>query len=775
MLGNYAKIAFRNINRNKTYTFINVLGLAAAMALCIVIFLWINQQLSYDKFYANYDRIYRPLQKGINNGQEYGNPTLPYKVVPILREEFPEVETGARLRTYGATVRHDNKKFLEDGLIFAEPQLFEIFDFKFVQGSKQTLHQRADWAVIDKTTAEKYFSSEIDPVGKSMKIENHWELTVAAVIEDIPQNSSLQFDIAIPFQLLGERKINSWSWESTGYIMFKPGVDAQNFASKIKQLIRNRSGRNENGLLIQPLAHEHLYTPLDEPGLLRSVTIFSSIALVVLIIACINFMNLTIALSMKRFKEIGVRKVMGAKKSQLIRQFIFESLLIAFIAITLAYALTEVFLPLLNAQLGLQLHLSGQGWLLFGVMAGLTLFAGFFAGSYPAFYLARYEPEEVLRYGRNGRSKNLFRKILVIFQFVISIALIITTIFISRQLQYVNNKDLGLDTEQVVYCISNSQLRQHYKSFKQELVSQPGITAVTRSSSLPTNVSNVNGVKWEGKKDDEMTMFYFELVDPDFIEFFNLEIVQGRGFSEELQGEKDEAFILNERAIEIMGMEDPIGKKFTMYDDEGRIVGVVKNFHMRPLNQEIQPLILYQGWWRRFVYVKIDSDNMMAATKKIEKVYNKFAPDYTFQLSFLDDTVQRYYQELSLMDQLVTYFAFFAIIISCLGLFGLSAFMVQQRKKEIGIRKVLGSSSTKIVKLITKDFTIWVLLANLIAWPIAYFVIQKFLQMFAYHIKIDVWYFLLALAISLLIAWVTVLGNAIKAANTNPAEVVMYE
>ena len=779
MFNNYLKIALRNFSRNKTFTFINILGLAIGMAVCIMLLLWVQNELSYDKFHENQDQIYNLIQVGIwNDGQTYGNRTIPYRLAPLMQEIYPEVKNHVRLRTLsGMMMQVDDKTFYEDNVLLTEPALFEMFSFKLVQGDLEVAFKDKHNLILTEDTAAKYFGDE-NPMGKVIRYDNQIDFTVTGIAENPPSNSTITFDMIVPFEIIGENRINGWSWESQGYIQLFENTDVEAFQQKIvNTIVDNREG-SENLVRIQALSKVHLYNPLDDPESLIFVIIFAAIGIIVLLIACINFMNLSTARSAKRAKEVGIRKVVGADRRSLIRQFLSESILTAFLSLIIAFVLVELFLPAFNNLAHKQLDISFSNLTFIAGLVLITLLVGLISGSYPAFYLSHFIPSKVLKSGSGSKTKNRFRTILVVIQFTISIALIICTATVYNQLKYIQNKNLGFTKDFMVSIPMNTELDKSFAAFKEELQKNPNILGVTASSSSPANVGNVNSVEWEGKPDDELLLFNFFLVEKDFLDVFDLEIVAGDNFHKKYEKGEPVPYILNESAIELMQMEDPVGKRFLMYDERnaGEIIGVVKDYHFQSLTNDIGPIMITTlKWWWDSVFIKVNPQNVQVSLQYIEDNYKRFAPSFPYEFSFLDENIDQLYSQYYEMGAIIKYFSILAVFISCLGLFGLASFMTEQRTKEIGIRKVLGSSAAKIVFLLTQGFSKWVLLANLFAWPIAWYAMQKFLGIFAYHSGVNILLFFGSGLIALLISIITVGYQTLKAANSNPVKALKYE
>jgi putative ABC transport system permease protein len=779
MFKNYFKIAFRNFSRNKAFTFINILGLAIGMAVCIMLLLWVQNELSYDKFHENEGQIYNLIQEGIwNDGQIYGNRTIPYRLAPLMHEIYPEVKNHVRLRTAnGMMMQVGDKTFYQDDVLLTESALFEMFSFDLIKGDLEVAFKDKYNLILTEDTAAKYFGDE-DPIGQVIRYNDQIDFTVSGITANPPTNSSIYFDMIIPFEIIGKEKRNGWSWESQGYVQLFENTNIEAFKEKIRKTIAEHND-GENFVRIQPLSKVHLYNPLDTPVGLIFVLIFAAIGIIVLLIACINFMNLSTARSANRAKEVGIRKVVGADRRSLIKQFLSESILTAFLALIIAFVLVELFLPAFNNLAHKELIISFSNLTFIAGLVIITLLVGLISGSYPAFYLSHFIPSKVLKSGSGSKDKNRFRTILVVIQFTISIALIICTATVYNQLKYIQNKDLGFSKEFIVSVPMNTELDGSFVAFKEEMMKNPNILGVTNSSSSPANVGNVNPAVWEGKTDDENILFNFFLVEKDFLDVFKMELVKGHNFTKNKQqnGEYLE-FIVNEAAVELMQMEDPIGKRFMMYDEKnaGEIIGVVKDYHFKNLTNDIGPIMITTlNWWRGSIFIKINPQNVPESLEYIEEIVTKFSPSFPYEFSFLDEDIDQQYSQYYEMGNIIKYFAILAVFISCLGLFGLASFITEQRTKEIGIRKVLGSSVAKIIYLLTKGFSKWVLLSNVFAWPIAYYAMQKFLELFAYKSGFNIWIFIISGFSALLVSILTVSYQTLRAANANPVKALKYE
>jgi len=797
MFKSYVTIALRNFKRHKVYSFINISGLAIGMACCVLILLWINDETQYDRFHEQTENLYRVL-----NDLNYGpysqlSDGTAYPLGPAMKEEIPEVREIVRLLpTRKILIAYGEKKYYEENFIFADPSLFAIFTFPFIQGNPQTALSSPSSVVITQDMASKYFGSQ-DPLGKTIQTQNQNDYIVTGIIENIPKNSHLQFGFVGSIEravVMGAR--THWSgWLYDTYILLQPNTSFEEVNSKLEEWIKTKDAE-ESRYYLQPLSDVHLYG-LQGEGAIRSLSFFSILALLILIIACINYMNLATARAGTRVKEIGLRKVVGAKRKNILRQFLSESVLFAFFALLISILLVALFLPVFNQISGkeLSMNLAQNKFLFLGIL-GLTLLTGVLAGSYPALFLSSFEPDRILKgtlsAKKIGMSTTSIRKGLVVLQFVLTIVLIISTTTVYRQMNFIKNRRLGFDKNYLIY----TQLRSEgnlweqydaqktwtkYNTLKNGLSQNPNILDVSSATCLPFGAmgQEFGQLDWEGKDPEYQVTMNHMAVDSHFFPTFQLEKIEGRFLSNEFPSDTQN-FILNEAAIKATGLESPIGKRFRLLDKEGIITGVIKDFHFAPLHNEIEPLVLhlmpYQYWmYRNFVFARISVDNISRTIASIEKIWDKAIPEYPFEFQFLDDTIDARYRSEQRQEIILRIFTLLAISISCFGLFGLISFTAEQRTKEIGIRKVLGASVGSVVRLLSKEFVVLVVLANIIAWPVAYFMMMKWLKNFTYRTEIGSVTFLFSGLVALIIAILTVCYQSIKAALANPVDSLRYE
>ena len=784
MIKNYLKIALRNILRQKGYSFINIAGLTLGLACFILIGLWVRDELSFDRFHEKKARIYRVLNK-VPSGDLIETPT--YALAPTLKEEYPEVEEYSRLWPWaGSLVRYQDKRFEEQRINLVDPGFFRMFTFPFLLGDPETALADRNSIVLTEATARKYFGDD-DPLGKVLHLDEYNAgFVVSGIVQDVPANSHIQFDFLARVELLGEERLARWQeWTGPCYVLLRPGTSGADFTAKIADIYKKYENPEAVYVpFLQPLTQVHLQQS-GRPAGLQKVLIFSLIAVFILVMACINFMNLSTARSVRRANEVAVRKVVGALRPQLIRQFLAEAFVISAIAFFLALALVEAFLPRFNLFAGKSLSLFSNA----GISVVLALFlavlaTGFLAGSYPAFFLSAFAPVETLkkRPGPGGRGAAI-RKGLIVFQFAISVGLLTCTLVASRQLRHIQNMDLGLDREHVVILNNNPGLRQNFDSFRNDLLREASILSVTSAAQGPTWVGQSFGINWESNPSDDRLQVDYTVVDYDFFKTFGMTMVKGRAFSREFPADEDGACVINETAAKRMGVEDPLGMTIYMAHPawpesfrNARVIGVVKDFNARTVHTAIQPFVFRMNRpWHTYVFIKVAGRRIPEALKRIEAVFRQRSPDYPFRYQFYDEAFNNQYASERQLGTLFNAFGLLSILISCLGLFGLASYMAEQKTKEIGIRKVLGASIPGIITLTTKEFLKWVALAHLIGWPVAYFVMSQWLREFAYRIGIGPVIFGLSAGLILLTALLTVAYQALKAALANPVDSLRYE
>ncbi|GAA4410370.1 ABC transporter permease [Nibrella viscosa] len=804
MLRNYLKIAFRNLLKHKSFSFINIVGVAIGLACFLLIALYVKDELSYDRHHRNADRIYRVartfLSKDGTESLKLGHAAPPFG--SLIRQDFPELEQVVRLLENNALLRYGEHSFNEENMFFAEENVFKVFTVNVLSGNPDKALVNPFSIMFSRPMAEKYFGKE-NPVGKTVRMDSQFDMTVTGVFEPLPAQSHFHPDFLISFSTLNDNRVygaeglrSNWGNNSfSTFILTPPNYDISRlekafpaFQDRHIPAFQNVKASSYSVLHLMKLTDIHLHSQLDseiEPnGDIQYVYLFSAIGLFILLIACINYMNLATARSSSRAREVGMRKVVGAIRNQLVGQFLSESLLLVSIALVIALILVLIFLPFLNDFTQKQLTigaLADPTFLL--TLIGITLLTGLVAGSYPAFFLTSFQPISVLKGKvassiRNGR----LRQTLVVTQFAIAVALIISTAVVYNQMKYIQNYKLGYQKDQIVLLRMGADSARDYEALKQEFKRSSTINDVARSSRIPSGRLLDS---WDAYvlKGDTMAPTDIGIkaltIDYEFIPTYQIEMAAGRNFSREFPTDDSTAFILNETAVKMLGWKDPndaIGKQFGYGRDRGQIIGVTKDYHFESLHQTVAPIVMFLDPQRLFwASVHVAGKNLPNALAHIESVWKKNFPERPFAYEFLDQRFGQLYAREQTQQTLFGIFAGIAIFISCLGLFGLSMFMAEQRTKEIGVRKVLGASTTDIVALFSKDFLKLVLIAIVIASPIAWYAMDKWMQDFAYQSGIPWWVFILAGALAVLIALFTISFQSIKAALMNPVKSLRAE
>jgi putative ABC transport system permease protein len=801
MFRNYIKVALRNLWKHKSFSAINIFGLAVGIATCLLIIVFVMDELSYDKFNKKADRIYR-VDGDINfGGTHFILAVAPDPMGPTLKKDFPQVEQYVRFRDYGGfRVKKDNENVQENKVIHVDSTLFDVFTLPLIEGDAKTALTDPTSIVITEKVAEKYFN-RTDVVGKTLVINDTSSYKISGVIKLIPTQSHFNFDFFVPLKTEESRQGNWLSNNFNTYIVLKEGSDPKKLADQYDELINKYVGPQAQSLLnasleelkkngsylkysLMPLTQIHLHSDkvaeLGANGNMQYVYIFSAIAIFILLIACVNFMNLSTARSSNRAKEVGVRKVLGSAKKNLVVQFLAESILISFIALILAITIAQLLLPYFNQLSGKEivLGLFSKPWLI-PCLILLVLTVGLLAGIYPAFYLSSFQPISVLK-GRlaAGFKSGWFRSTLVVFQFAISIILIVGTVVIYNQLNFIRSKQLGFDREQVLVIKNTYSLNQKAKSFKNELLNIRGVEAVTMTGFLPTSDYRSDSPLFPDATLDQKSAVAMQnwYVDENYIPALRMEMAKGRNFSAQLASDSL-AIIINEAAAKLLPFADPVNKSLylttsfkTKIPKAFRIVGVVKDFNFNSLRQRVTPLALFFGEEKGSVAIRLRTSDLPSLISEVENKWKSVVPGQPFNYSFMNDDFNKIYRSDQRIGKIAMSFSVLAIFIACLGLFGLVTYAAEQRTKEIGIRKILGATVTNIVGILSKDFLMLVIIAALIAFPVAWWAMSTWLQDFAYRIDISWWIFLIAGLISLFIALVTVSTQAIKAALTNPVK-----
>jgi len=778
MFKNYLKIAFRNIQKHKGYSFINIAGLSVGITVCILIFLWVQDELSYDRFHEHAGDLYVATYRG-------GSKVTPYGLGVGLKDEYPEIIRYSRLEHSAGRelFAHEDKSFMENSGFWVDPSFILMFSIQFIHGDPIRALNDPRSIVISKTMAEKYFGNE-NALGKTITTNNRYDFTVTGVMHDFPHNSYLQFDFLRSLSAFAEFGIDLNRWQPNDtqtWVQLQNGVSSRSVDEKISDIVHRHRPSEERPLFLQPITRLRV-NPVYGHGTQVFVIIFSVMALFILLIACMNFMNLSTARSVIRAREVGMRKVVGAHITDLMKQFFGESFLLTVISFLLGFGLVWLLLPFFS-------NLSGKVFTLQSChristilgFLGIVLLTGMIAGSYPALYLSSFTPVKILRgVVASGKKGTVFRKVLVVIQFTLSIFLIIGTMAIYRQIDLMRTKDLGYDKASMIYTTVRQDLRERLESIKSEVLQHPNILNVTVTNNpllYPEANGGVNDVHWEGKQDNQRVPMWIMSVDHDFLETFKIDLVEGRFFSRELSTDADEGFVVNEAAIRAMEMESPIGNNLQVMNFTGKIIGIVRDFHFESLHSRIKPMAMKMlgGWWQDTMCIRLRSQDVQATLEFLREKWKVYTPAFPFEYRFLDESLEGLYREEQQVGEIGRYATILAICISCLGLFGLASFMAEQRTKEIGIRKVLGSSVWKITSMLTIEFIKWVLIANIFAWPLAYIALGKLLSNFEYRISVGLDIFLLSAASVLLVAVLTVVYQSVRAALANPVEALKYE
>ncbi len=777
----HLKVAVRKMRKQKAYSIINTLGLALGLTCSFLIFFWVQDELGYNRFHEKADQLFRVNKMYQIGGETQFNSSTPFPLARAVRENIPEVIDATRFQRIRALISfgdHEDNVFYERRVCVVDPSFFRIFSFPFVKGNPDEALAEPDSVVMTESVAAKYFGEE-DPIGKTLTLDHDKDFVVKGVIEDIPSASDLRFDLFVPVsRMIDPENLEGWGDHyAMTFVLLQDGSVLAEVEKKISELIQEQLPKEQISLALQPISDIHLYSEDGSEQGMKFIRIFSIVALFILIIACINYINLSTARSEKRAKEVGLRKVVGARRIQIAWQFFAESVLFTLIALAIALMLIQLLEGVFHDLTGKTLVLADfEPGFIVGLLL-ITGFTGLAAGVYPALVLSSFKPVRALRYGSDRfGGKASFRKTLVVVQVSLSIMLLISLGVIEKQLRYIRSRDLGFDKNGVLFMRMAGGLQKNYEAFRNELLQNPGVAAVARTFQPPGEMSAiVRGIRWEGMEAGESVAFGFIPVDYDTLDLLDMKIVQGRKFSREFSADESN-FILNERAIKAIGLKDPIGKPFSLTFSTGTIVGVVKDFHSMPLNYGIEPVVLLinQDYYS-LVLVKIKPGDRRGAISGVEAAWKKFAPGFPFEYYFLDERFELYYGPEILAGKLFRYFALIAIFISCLGLLGLSAFLAEQKTKEIGIRKALGASVPRIVLLLTKQFLVWVLLANVVAWPVAYVAMRSWLDNYPFRTGIGLPLFFLSAAAALLITMFTVSFQAVRAARANPVDSLRYE
>ena len=786
MFKNYLKIAWRNLLRNKSFSLLNILGLSIGLAVTALILLWVNYEMGFNQFHDNKDRIYEVYNKYPVDGEIWTWNSTPKVMASVIKKDYPEVEAVSRyFYDTSFLFSKDDKRIKSTGTI-VDPDFLKIFSFPLVEGNMETVFEDVNSVVITQEFAKKLFGDE-SAVGQIVKVDNTDSFKVTGILKDLPVNTEFDFEFLMPWSYLKQKGWHDENWGNNSvatYVLLKEKTNYGAFSKKIKSLRKSYDKSSPNmDTFLYPYTRSHLYSEFENGkevgGLIDFIRLFGIIAIIVLVIACINFMNLSTARSEKRAKEVGVRKAVGAHKGALIGQFLGESVLISFLAAILALVIVLITLPsfseLINEELSIEW---GNPWF-WGIVLGVILVTGILAGSYPALYLSAFKPSAVLK-GTFQKINTLItpRKVLVVAQFSVAIILITATIVVKEQINNVQNRQLGYNKNNLVYIEMEGDAEEKYNLIKAELLKSGTAASVSKTNSpITESWSNTWGFEWKGKDEENKTLVHRLVADDAVVETMGLKLVTGRDFNLKEYPTDSTAAILNEAAVKLMGFENPIGEIVKDNGVDWRIVGVVEDFVFNSPFQKIDPMV-FEGAraWFNFIHIKFNSENKTSENlASAEAIFKKYNPEYPFNYQFVDADYAERFSEEQRTEKLASLFTLLTILISCLGLFGLASYMAENRIKEIGIRKVLGASVQSITTLLSKDFLKLVVISLLIAIPVSWYFMDKWLEEFAYRITVSWWVFALSGILALAIALITVSYQSIKAARLNPVKSLRTE
>ncbi len=789
MLRNFLIVSVRFFLRQRFYSFLNIFGLASGLMCALFIFLWVRDEMGKDAYHADVDRIFRVVSNlNFGNGEMITWAITPGPMGEELRDKVAQAEFVVRTMDNGASLfQYEDRNFLERGL-YADPDFFKLFSFPIVKGVIDPVTDKSSVAISERL-AKNLFGDE-DPIGKAVRVAKQYDLQVKAVFQDVADASTQKFDFVLPFDIYKDQRGDGFNWGNYDHPLYVKLYDAAQVTEVAKlvneledERVRQQAGPeavDRSNFYFQPLRESYLYNQFENGkpvgGRIQYIRIFSAVAVVIVVIACINFMNMATAKAANRAKEVGVRKVVGAQRKALITQFISESVLTSFIAMLVALALVYLLLPLFNSLVSKNIALllfDGELWL---SALGIVLVTGLLAGSYPAFFLSSYKPAAVLKGNTSpGATGSSLRQALVVFQFALTVILIASAIVINNQIAFIRNKNLGYDRESVVNFSLRSNLYSQFDVFRNEALQLPGLAQLSRANSSLVQVNNQNSsVNWPGKPDNTNIFFRTVVVDYEFPETMGLTLTEGRFFSREFADTNN--FVVTQRAVEVMGLSDPVGQRISQWGTEGTIVGVVEDFHTRSMEETIDPIILFcQPQWGSRAYARLRVGDQQEALQQLEALMKKYAPEYPFEYSFMDDEFERLYQAEQTTSSLAIGFTTMAIVISGLGLLGLAAYTTERRRKEIGIRKTLGASVSRLVVMISGNFLRLSLVATVVGLPVAYLLMKKYLENYAYHTELSWHIFAVTAVVVAVLSVAIVIFQVAKAAVANPVDALRNE
>jgi putative ABC transport system permease protein len=790
---NYLKTSIRSLLKNKLHSSINLIGLTIGIAVCLLVSTYVHNELSYDNFHTNAEYIHRVESIRNEDGNWIRIRVTPPGIADKLLQEFPEIKSVTRVSDFMALLKYNNNSWNVDRFALVDSTFLNIFDFPLLRGDPANALNNPLSIILTESSAHLIFGNE-DPIGKSITLYNRFELTVTGIMEDFPENSHIQYDYLCSLSslknLYGDESIldNLSNYSLSTYVLLDRFADPDQLRNKFHDFYCKYYGEEDaerHGFGLLSLADVHLM-----PGALvenadviskQQLYILSIIAFFVLLLACINFINLSTAHSSQRVREIGLRKVLGANRHQLIWQFLLESIILSILSIPIAFGLAEISLPTFSSFVGKNLTLSSMGASsIIGSLVLIIIFIGVIAGSYPAFYISKFQPVAIVRKNLPGNSKRkcYLRKTLIVVQYSIALILMIGTLTILRQSRFLKSHDTGFDKEQVIFTDMNYSITDHYDAFRQELLAYPQITNVACGSNLPGWQSMDHTYQVETQDELKPMQINTMVVEPEYINALNINLIEGRNFSNDIKSDKTESYIINEALVAKLGWDNnSLGKSLNLGDRQnGKVIGVVKDFNYKSLHNEIEPLVLRLDEGYKYVLlIKINPHDIEKTVSSIEEVWKKYASGFPFEYGFLDVTLERLYNNEKQLGEIIVYSAMIALCIACLGLFGLTAYTTDQRTKEIGIRKVLGARIIGLVFILTKEFTAWVILSILVACPIAYYILTKWLENFAYRVELSFNYFLISGLIAIIVSLLTISFHTIKTSLINPVINLRHE
>ena len=788
MFKNYLKIALRNIKKHKGYSSLNIAGLVVGLACTIFILLWIQDEISFDKFHKHARSLYLVATQTQQGDEISVEPGSPPALAPALKADYPEVVNASRLQAgaISAVLKYENKIFSEN-IRLTDPAFLEMFSFPLIEGDVKTALALPHNIVLTEKMAEKYFGND-NPIGKILRMDNSVDFIVTGVLQNIPDNSLIRFEFLAPLSYILERVehpgyLSTWdNYSFLTFVQIQENVRMDEVNQKITGRIQRGKPDSTGTSLLCPYTRLYLHGLSGGGGRITQIRMFGILAFLILLVACINFINLSTARSAVRAKEVGLRKVIGADRKSLIKQFYGESLVLSFLSIVIAVGIVAVSLQLFNNLAGKALTADRLLQLPFILQClVVAVLTGLLAGFYPALFLSAFQPSHILRGTllRGGR-KAYLRRVLVIFQFAISVALIVGTTVIYKQVNFLRGMDLGFESRNLLYIPLNGELRQHAETAKLEFLKHPGILGVSLTSHSPTGIYwDGHNWDWEGKEPETNPWITYFSTDTDFLNTFNAEMTAGSFYKKEFTSGTSESMgkvVINQTFARIMGMENPVGQRLSHEGHTYTVIGVVRDFKTEPLYRILEPLVVFYRPERfRYGFIRINPENTIDVLGHIEMVFKQYNPEFPFFYSFLDEDYRRLYSSEQQLGVLINTFAGLGVLISCLGLFGLATFMAERRTKEVGIRKILGARTGNIFKLLSMEFVLLVALANVFAWPIAYYFMNRWLENFPYRYKFGLDILIFSAALTFIIALLTVSYQSIKTARSNPVDSLRYE